>query len=49
MAERKWMEAINAIYQRNQIEANIFNTRVLQRELYKILDIAYEKLYFVMN
>ena len=40
---------INEIYQRNQIEANIFNTRVLQRELYKILDIAYEKLYFVKD
>ncbi|GAA0260256.1 hypothetical protein GCM10008922_19620 [Faecalicatena contorta] len=41
--------AINEIYQRNQIEANVFNTRVLQRELYKILDIAYDKLYFVKD
>lgn len=40
---------INEIYQQNQIEANIFNTRVLQRELYKILDIAYNKLYFVKD
>ena len=40
---------INEIYQRNQIEANVFNTRVLQRELYKILDIAYDKLYFVKD
>lgn len=41
--------AINEIYQRNQIEANIFNTKVLQRELYKILDISYEKLYYVKD
>lgn len=40
---------INEIYQRNQIEANIFNTKILQRELYKILDIAYEKLYYVKD
>ena len=40
---------INEIYQRNQIEVNIFNTKVLQRELYKILDIAYEKLYYVKD
>lgn len=40
---------INEIYQRNQIEANIFNTRFLQRELYKILDIAYEKLYYIKD
>ena len=40
---------INEIYQRNQIESNIFNTKILQRELYKILDIAYEKLYYVKD
>lgn len=40
---------INEIYQRNQIEANIFNTRVLQRELYKILDITYDKLYYIKD
>lgn len=42
-------DAINEIYQKNQIEVNVFNTRVLQRELYKILDIAYDKLYFVKD
>ena len=40
---------INEIYQRNQIEANIFNTKVLQRELYKILDITYDKLYYIKD
>lgn len=40
---------INEIYQRNQIESNVFNTKILQRELYKILDIAYEKLYYVKD
>ena len=40
---------INEIYQQNQIESNIFNTKILQRELYKILDIAYEKLYYVKD
>lgn len=40
---------INEIYQRNQVEASIFNTKILQRELYKILDIAYEKLYYVKD
>lgn len=40
---------INEIYQKNQIESNIFRTRVLQRELYKILDIAYEKLRYVKD
>lgn len=40
---------INEIYQRNQIEVNVFDTRVLQRELYKILDITYDKLYFVKD
>lgn len=40
---------INEIYQKNQIEVNIFNTRALQRELYKILDISYEKLYYVQD
>lgn len=40
---------INEIYQKNQIESNVFKTRVLQRELYKILDIAYEKLRYVKD
>lgn len=38
---------INDIYQKNQIEFNVFNTRYLQRELYKILEIAYDRLYYV--
>lgn len=37
---------INDIYQKNRIETNIFNTNFIQRELYKILDVSYQKLYF---
>lgn len=38
---------INEIYQRNLIETSIFQVRSATRELYKILDIAYDKLCFV--
>lgn len=38
---------INEIYQKTQIEYNIFNTNYLSRELYKILDIAYSKLIYI--
>lgn len=44
--ESRYVE-VNDIYQKNQIEANIFNTKLLQRELYKILGISYDKLYFL--
>jgi len=37
---------INEIYQKNQIEYNVFNTNYLSRELYKILDIAYNQLIY---
>lgn len=40
---------INEIYQQNQIETSIFNTTVFQRELYKILDVIYEKQYYVKD
>ncbi|MCC8026853.1 MAG: hypothetical protein LIP16_16340 [Clostridium sp.] len=43
----KHYASINEIYQKNQIEYNIFNTNYLSRELYKILDIAYSKLIYV--
>ena len=39
--------AINEIYQNNQIENHFFNTRVLQRELYKILDVSYNRLQYM--
>ena len=38
---------INDIYQKNQIETSIFKTTYLQRELYKILEIVYDRLYYV--
>ncbi len=38
---------INDIYQKNQIETNVFNTKYVQRELYKILEITYDKLCYV--
>jgi len=38
---------INDIYQKNQVEYNFFNTTYLQRELYKILDFTYDKLFYV--
>lgn len=39
--------AINEIYQNNQIENHFFNTRVLQRELYKILEVSYNRLHYM--
>ena len=38
---------INDIYQKSQIESSIFQMRYTSRELYKILDIAYDKLCYV--
>lgn len=38
---------INDIYQKNQVEASFFKTTYLKRELYKILEIVYDRLYYV--
>ena len=38
---------INEIYQNNQIESSIFQMRHVSRELYKILDVSYDKLCFI--
>lgn len=38
---------VNDIYQKSRIESSIFQMRYSSRELYKILDIAYDKLCFV--
>lgn len=38
---------INEIYQNNQIENHFFNTHVLQRELYKILEVSYNRLHYM--
>ena len=38
---------INDIYQRNQIESSVFRLNNVSQELYKILDIAYDNLFFV--
>lgn len=38
---------INDIYQRNQIESSVFHLNNVSQELYKILDIAYDNLFFV--
>lgn len=37
---------INELYQKEQIESSIFKMRYTSRELYKILDISYDKLCF---
>lgn len=39
--------SINEIYQKNQVEFNFFKSNFLQRELYKILEIAYQRLVYV--
>lgn len=39
--------SINDIYQKNRIESSIFQMRYTSRELYKILDVAYNELCFV--
>lgn len=41
--------SINRIYQKSQIEINVFNMKDMKRELYKILDITYEKLYYIKH
>ena len=38
---------INEIYQKNQIESSVFFVHNVSRELYKILDVAYDRLVFV--
>ncbi len=40
---------INEIYQKNQIESSVFGLNNISQELYKILDIAYDNLFFVKN
>lgn len=40
---------INDIYQKYQVEDNVFGIQSVTRELYKILDISYEKLVYVKN
>ena len=38
---------INEIYQKNQIESSVFFVHNVSRGLYKILDVAYDRLVFV--
>ena len=40
---------INEIFQKYQVEDNVFGRHSITRELYKILDLAYEKLVYIKN
>ncbi len=40
---------INNIYQKYQVDDNVFGNQSVTRELYKILDLAYERLIYIKN
>ncbi len=51
--DREYLEnhhsTINDIYQKYQVDDNVFGNQSITRELYKILDLAYERLVYIKN